>query len=132
MIVYLDTSAAFKLIRNEAESEALRAWWERNSPTAVSSDLLRVELLGNVAAKHPKLSAHAETLIRHVNLVPVRPELLRAATDLVATGLGTLDAIHLATAISAGDEIQTFLTYDLKLSQAAEKLGLDSPRPGQR
>jgi predicted nucleic acid-binding protein len=132
MLVYLDTSAAFKLFSNEPESKALRAWWEESNPTPVSSDLLRVELLGNVAAKHPALSGFAETLIRQVNLVSIRPELLSVATELVATGLGTLDAIHLATALSAGDEIKTFLTYDPRLSEAAEKLGLESLRPGQR
>lgn len=132
MIVYLDSSAAFKLISNESGSQALRTWWEESKPTAVSSDLLRVELLGNIAAKHPHLLQVAEMLIRQVNLVPIRPELLRSATDLVATGLGTLDAIHLATALSAGDEIKTFLTYDLRLSEAAEQSGLQSPKPGQR
>lgn len=43
------------------------------------------------------------------------------------TKLATLDAIHLASAISIGDKAIAFLTYDTVQRKAAKSLGLRTP-----
>jgi len=52
-----------------------------------------------------------------------RPGSLVAALSELAA-LGTLDAIHLATAIALGVELTAFISYDEKLSVAARGIGL--------
>ena len=41
----------------------------------------------------------------------------------------TLDAIHLATAIALGPELDAFVTYDDRLADAARAVGLPVVRP---
>jgi predicted nucleic acid-binding protein len=38
--------------------------------------------------------------------------------------LRSLDALHLATALEVGDELDGLVTYDARMSVAAEALGL--------
>jgi predicted nucleic acid-binding protein len=44
-------------------------------------------------------------------------------------GLRSLDALHLATAISLGDDVGVFFTYDDCLGRAAEENGLTVAQP---
>jgi len=46
------------------------------------------------------------------------------AAELDPSTLRSLDAIHLATALEAGDELTAVVTYDARMSEAAEQLGL--------
>ena len=43
--------------------------------------------------------------------------------------LRTLDAIHLATALSLDDHLDVFVTYDRRLAEAADRLGLEVVSP---
>jgi predicted nucleic acid-binding protein len=43
--------------------------------------------------------------------------------------LRTLDAIHLACALALGSEVQTFVTYDIRLQQAAAEVGFTPLAP---
>lgn len=62
-------------------------------------------------------------------LLPIDDEVLDIASELEPAGLRSLDALHLATAISLGDEIGAFFTYDGRLGRAAEENGLSVARP---
>lgn len=131
MIVYLDTSAAFKLVHKESQSTALVDWFSSLADLKpVSSQLMRVELLGNLAAKHTSLVAAGHNLLEHIGLVGVRPHHLNAAIDLVGEGLRTLDAIHLATALSIGSELEAFVTYDQNQAEVANQHGVRVLSPG--
>lgn len=57
-----------------------------------------------------------------MSLVPISESVIRDAEALSPTGLGTLDAIHLATALelSSASELR-LLTYDRELQQAASE-----------
>lgn len=57
------------------------------------------------------------------------PAIARAAGDLAPFSLRTLDAIHLASALARGPELDAFLTYDDRLAEAARSLGLPVVRP---
>jgi predicted nucleic acid-binding protein len=131
LIVYLDTSAAFKLVHKEPQSKALVDWFHSLSDLKpVSSQLMRVELMGNLAAKHPSLVPAGHKLLDHIGLVAVRPQHLNAAIDLVGAGLRTLDAVHLATALSIGSELEAFVTYDQNQAEVAHQHGVKVLSPG--
>jgi predicted nucleic acid-binding protein len=123
---YLDTSAAMKLLVEEAESEALVAELIGSSRRLVASWLLHAEL-HCAAGRNPTiilLDAIA-TVLDVVNLVDVtRGDLLAAGTH---APLRSNDAIHLATALRLGvDEV---VTYDDELAQAAVSAGIHVVAP---
>ena len=57
------------------------------------------------------------------------PVLARAAA-FEDPNLRALDAIHLATALSIGDDPDAFVTYDTRLAMAAQKQRLPVLHPG--
>jgi predicted nucleic acid-binding protein len=48
---------------------------------------------------------------------------------IVVDVLRTLDAIHLATAMALGDDLETIATYDERMSEAARLVGLSTVSP---
>jgi len=60
----------------------------------------------------------------------VSRDVLAAAARVKPAQLRTLDAIHLATALEIATELDTFITYDGKLSDAAQAAGLQVTQPG--
>jgi uncharacterized protein len=129
-VAYLDASAFVKLVLPEAESAALDAAleaWPRKS----SSALLEVE--GPRAARRTNPLAYdaARALIGGMELVEIDADIRRAAAVLEDPGLRSLDAIHLATALSLGDRCGAFFAYDERLIAAARAHGLSVtvPRP---
>lgn len=57
-------------------------------------------------------------------------DLMLAAARLDGPGLRTLDAIHLAAALAAEDELAAVVTYDDRMAAAAQELGLEAVAPG--
>jgi predicted nucleic acid-binding protein len=94
----------------------------------ISSALARTEVVRAVRADD-KLVEKARRLMTSVVLMPMHEPLLDAAADLLAP-LPTLDAIHLASAISIRPELQTLVAYDKRLLAAAEQAGLPTAAPG--
>ena len=67
--------------------------------------------------------------LRRVVLVPVDDEVLDIAAHVADPGVRSLDAIHLATALSLGDDLGVLLTYDARMADAARSLGLPVASP---
>ena len=128
-MVYLDASAFVKLAVDEDESKPLgddlrhRGRW-------TSSDLLRVEAIRACGRVGQVAVRRAEEAIRDVDLVVINPGVLAVAPYLSPISLGSGDAIHLATALSLGGDLEAFYTYDKRLADAARAAGLSvrSPR----
>lgn len=119
-VSYLDTSAAMKLLVEEAESAAL-ARALSTERRLVASWLLHTELHG-AAGRHPiDIGTVAmRAVLDTVHLVDVtRGDLLAAGTQ---TPLRSNDAIHLAVAIRLG--VDELVAYDLELATAAGNAGL--------
>lgn len=129
MAWYLDTSAAVKLVIAEPESAALRTWL--NGRELVASDLVRVELLRAVRHHSPSCRLQARAVLEAVNLVRITPSVCDLAAELDPVVLRSLDAIHCATAISLGQDLEGVVAYDERLTQACRALGLsvESPMP---
>lgn len=124
MPIYLDTSAAVKLVVKEPETTALRRWLRGNPREAVSSDLTRIELLRATRRAVPRLMTRARTVLDSLTLVQLTTELAERAALLDPPSLRSLDAIHLATALALGDELEGIVTYDHRMATAATALGL--------
>ncbi|MFF0380915.1 PIN domain-containing protein [Streptomyces sp. NPDC004286] len=55
---------------------------------------------------------------------------VRDGAALLVGRLGTLDAIHVAGALSLGDDLTALVTYDLRMLEAARAEGLTAHAPG--
>jgi uncharacterized protein len=127
--IYLDSSAFVKLVVTEAESKELREFLATHEARRVSSSLLRAEALRAVRNLGPDALAIAREGLRRVDLVAIDDRILDAAGILEPRILRTLDAIHLATALTLGDDLETIVTYDDRMIEGAGLLGLAAVAP---
>jgi uncharacterized protein len=73
--------------------------------------------------------ARSEVILQKVELHPISPLTLWRAGRFFEPHLGSLDAIHLMTALNARP-IDAFVTYDLRQAEAAQVAGLNVRSPG--
>jgi predicted nucleic acid-binding protein len=129
MAWYVDTSAFLKLVVEEAHSDAFRRWAEANEEGLFSSDLMRVEALRSARRHSPPALAAARDRLDAVALLPVTRAAYDMAAELDPAVLRTLDALHLAIALTAGDELEGVATYDDRLASAATLHGVRVATP---
>lgn len=67
--------------------------------------------------------AHGRQVLKRIDLLRINNRVLNAAATLLPTELRTLDAIHLATAQQLHDDLREIVTYDVRMTEAAESLG---------
>lgn len=134
-VFYADASALVKLVRDEAESEALRAFLA--DADLVTSELVLTEIpraVRRAVAQDPALPLdllieRTAALIDALALRPLDRALLEGAGALVEPALRALDAIHVASAVAL-DPIEAFVTYDERQAAAARLAGLRTMAPG--
>lgn len=134
-VFYADASALVKLVRDEAESDALRAYLE--GADLVSSELVLAEIpraVRRAVAQNPELPLallleRAGELVDVLALRPLDRALLAGAGALAEPALRALDAIHVASAVDL-DPIEAFVTYDERQAAAARLAGLRTMAPG--
>ena len=127
--IYLDSSAFVKLIVQESDSMAARTFLAGHGARRVSSALLRTESLRAVRHLGPDALATVREGLRRVDLIVIDDRILDAAGTLEPHVLRTLDAIHLATALAVGDDLEAIVTYDGRMVEAASLLGLSTASP---
>lgn len=64
-----------------------------------------------------------EQVLARLELIRISDRVLAAAGALLPPELRTLDAIHLATALELGGDLGRVVTYDERLSAAADAVG---------
>jgi predicted nucleic acid-binding protein len=121
-LAYLDASAFVKLVLDEPESVALDAALDDWLWT--SSALLDVDATLAVRRRDPARLDALKALLGAVRIIEIDGDIRRAAGELTDPGLRSLDAIHLATALSLGDRCGAFFAYDERLITAARAHGL--------
>ena len=126
---YLDTSATAKLVRPEAETAQLRRWLRSRS--WLTSDLQRTELRRAAARAGGRAPARADRILTEIDLIAVTPDVFDAAGRLSLASLRSLDAIHLAAALTLGPDLAGIVAYDDRLTESAEALGLAVKAPGR-
>ncbi len=134
-LFYADTSAIVKLVRDEPESRALRAFVE--GAGLVSCELVIVEVpraIRRAAVNAPQLPldlmlTRANEVFEAVGLLPLDRALLQAAGALDEPALRALDAIHIAAALALSP-VDGFLSYDERQAAAARLAGMRTMSPG--
>jgi predicted nucleic acid-binding protein len=129
--VYVDSSVLLRVVLGE--SGRLRIW--PRITTAVSSELIRLECLRTIDRARVRLGlddAHVAErragvleAIEGFTLTPLSPPVLDRAAEPFPTVVGSLDAIHLASALLARSEFDdlTLATHDHELAVAARAQG---------
>jgi predicted nucleic acid-binding protein len=126
-LAYLDTSAYVKVPLGEPERPALLEAVQ--SYALVSSWLLSVEAVRACARYGPVYAQAADAGLQTVSLLPLDDAVLTHAKTLEPAQLRTLDALHLATALSLGSDLALLVSYDERLSDAARANGLSVLTP---
>lgn len=132
MNAYLDTSALLRILLGQPAQ--LKGWARYG--TRVGSSLVEVEclrtldrmrLMGEFGEDQAAgYRAGLYRLLQTVELVEPSPAILRRASSAFPTTVGTLDALHLATALAWRDEREATLivaTHDKAFGRAAMALG---------
>ena len=134
-MIYLDTSALVKLIRNEVGSNDLGDWLdERTEMPWITSVLAEIELPRAIRAIAPEGLSAVPSMLARLNRFEIDPVIRATAAAYPDPGLCSLDAIHLATAQTAASTapLTALVTYDSRLSQAADAMGMTVVAPGSR
>jgi predicted nucleic acid-binding protein len=131
MKVYLDSSVLLRVVLREPGR--LQEWPQVTH--AVSSQLLRVECLRVIDRARAKVSdptRHYAWLVElhhrlaHVEMAALDANILEQASQSFPLPLGTLDALHLATAMAYRRELIpdiVFATHDRQLKDCATAMG---------
>jgi hypothetical protein len=127
-LLYLDSSAIVKLITPEPETKVLRELL-RSWPERVSSVLARIEVERVARRIGGGTVRLARNVLSRVALVELDDEVVQAAAAIEPTELRTLDAIHLATALSLGKDLGAMCAYDARLANAAAARGAEVVAP---
>lgn len=133
MIAYVDSSVLLRVVLSQ--SDRLREWSAIQQ--GVTSAITEVECLRTLDRRFQQglldtvdLADRRGLVLRlleRMDRVDVSPAILRRAADPFPTPLGTLDAIHLATAIlwrEGRAQAPVLVTHDGQLATAARAVGL--------
>ena len=134
-LFYADASALVKLVRDEPESEALRAFLSDADLVSCALVLTEVPRAVRRAAWHdPRLPldvliGRAGEMLDALALLPLDRGVLAAAGALAEPLLRALDAIHVVAAVDLSP-LDAFVSYDERQAAAARLAGLRTVQPG--
>ncbi|MDY7086007.1 MAG: type II toxin-antitoxin system VapC family toxin [Actinomycetota bacterium] len=135
-MIYLDSAAVVKLVRQEAHSADLVAWLNAHDDSPlVSSALVEVEVPRALRRSAPQALVGVPAAVGRLFRLEIDSIIRATAAAFDEPTLRSLDAIHLATAQlltnESGAELLAFVTYDRRLLDAAKAAGLPTASPGQ-
>ena len=127
---YLDSSAILKYVFAEPERPAMV---KALTSQAISSELARLEVKRAVFRINPKDIELANEELSRINFVSISNQVLTVAESFTGSvTLATLDAIHVATAITLGHQIEGIITYDKQMISNAAVMGIKVLSPGAK
>lgn len=130
-MIYLDSAAVVKLVRLEHATTDLVAWLNgRAAQPLVCSALAEVEVPRAIRRVAPEALAAVPAILARLYRLEIDAAIRSSAAALAEPELRSLDAIHVATALGLGAELESFVTYDQRLLRAAAGLGLPVQSPG--
>jgi uncharacterized protein len=134
-VIYLDSSAVVKLIRQEKGSSELVAWLNgHRDESLVCSALVEVEVPRALRRSAPQALVGLPTVLTRLYKIEIDATIRATAAACPDPLLRTLDAIHLATAqlLAADTEgaLIAFVAYDKRLLAAASAIGVPVASPG--
>lgn len=129
-ILYVDTSALLKLLVREAESAAIERELLRWKELATSV-IAEVELPRAVARAREERpdavidgSLVLQGVLSSAAIIPLSEDVAAAARNVKPVHVGALDAIHIASALSLAKQLAGVATYDKRMQDALEPLGV--------
>jgi uncharacterized protein len=134
-VIYLDSAAVVKLVRQESHSVDLVAWLDghRDVPL-VSSALVEVEVPRALRRSAPQALVGVPAAVGRLFRLEIDATIRATAAAFAEPTLRSLDAIHLATAQvlanEAGATLTAFVTYDQRLLASARAAALPIASPG--
>lgn len=130
-MILLDTSALAKLLVEETESPALRTALAGEAAAGQIFAISRVALieLRRLGIRLNLPIENVEAVLRPFRVLRLSEAMMQLAARLPHPHLGTLDALHVATALAA--EASGLITYDARQGEAADAEGLAVARPGR-
>lgn len=127
---YVDTSAFVKLVVAEQHTAAMRRWAEVHDGDLFSCDLLRTEALRAARRHSPTALLEARQRLDTLVILRQTTDLCERAAELDPGVLRSLDAIHLAAALTVTD-LDGVVTYDDRLDAACRASGVPVAAPGR-
>jgi hypothetical protein len=127
-VAYLDASAIVKLVVPEEERRALREFLIGN-PARITSLLAAVEVPRAVLRRVDRVPERLASAFTGLILMEITRSVAARAAALQPVALRSLDAIHLASALELGEDLEVFVTYDARLAAAARALGMRVASP---
>lgn len=133
-VAYVDTSALVKLVVREAHSDAiereLSTWRGLATSTITTIELPRAVQRARAEGRESVASIEAiDILLGAIAEIPLSARVRSTACTIAPVALGTLDAIHLASALTLGGDLAVVITYDHRMTSAATALGLRTAAP---
>jgi predicted nucleic acid-binding protein len=125
---YLDSTALLRLVVRQPESAALRLFVRRRRPL-ISSVVVRIDVGRALLPFGPRAFDRGNDVLTRVDLVRLNDRIANIARTLPPTDLRPLDAIHLATALELGEQLDQIVTYDDRTATGARDLGLSVVAP---
>lgn len=131
MNVYVDSSVLLRVVLGEPGR--LRIWSKITTP--VASELIRLECLRTIdrarirfGLPDQEVASRRAAVLEAIDtflLIPIQPALLERAAEPFPTLLGSLDALHLASALLVRDRFEELVlaTHDEVLALAARAVG---------
>lgn len=114
-MIYLDSSALVKLIKNEEETPELVQFLATATPLT-SSLIAKIEIMRAVKrSRNIDYLNAAMQLIEGLNFIELTPAIMSIAQHVGSAELRTLDTIHLASAVHMQSNINIFCCYDIQL-----------------
>ena len=130
-VCYLDASALVKLATAEPETQALRNHLAQ-SAIRITSRLATVEVARALRRRgHDSASLAGEIAkaFEGLAILELDESVATTAGGVEPATLRSLDAVHLASALSLGVEETSLVTYDVRLAGAARAAGLEVVAP---
>lgn len=129
-MIYLDTSAMVKLVVAEPESPALIAWLNSHLDEHLATSAIgHIELLRAAGRAGAAATAAARDLASTVDSLVLSETISAVAASIPPAELRTLDAVHLATALTHRHSLTALCAYDRRLLDGAESHGLTTVSP---
>jgi predicted nucleic acid-binding protein len=130
-VAFLDSSALVKLMVQEVETSALEADLATREG-AIASALVIVECRRAVRRSgNRRLLQRLAEVLDAIYLVDISAPLLEEASRIRPISVRSLDAIHIATALSIEDAALELITYDERMADAARANGIRVSQPGR-
>jgi uncharacterized protein len=133
-LIYLDSSAIVRLVRQEQWSAELEQYLDELDPSTVGAtsavgfvEVHRVLVRAEVDATTRRM---ARSLLHDLARIDLNETVLEQAYALPDKHLRALEAIHVASAIQLAPVLAAMVSYDRRMLDAARFAGLPVAAPG--